>query len=274
MGKLSRRGVLKVLAGSAGMVLGQPFAHARQKSSDNALDMNVQLQFMRPSQIEAAGKRFPAIYVPFGTIEWHGRHLPVGCDALKAHGILVKAAMKHGGVVHPPIFFHEGFPREHWVPMVAALFERLRWMGYRVIIGVSGHNVQGQIDVVETALKPVLTDGTVAGVGLWEVTLSHGPDTGTDHAAKWETSDMQFFYPSQVDVSALGSGVLKLDMKAPDGIGGDDPRKTASASIGARNVELCADAIGKKAHELLLTLPEKERGFRLKSVSPENWWML
>src|SRR5512141_2955950 len=58
----------------------------------------VQMQFMRPAQLEKAIRNFPVVYVPFGLIEWHGRHLPLGNDALKAHGILVKCAEEFGGV--------------------------------------------------------------------------------------------------------------------------------------------------------------------------------
>jgi len=236
------------------------------------------MQFMRPSQVEAAARRFPVIYVPFGTIEWHGRHLPLGCDALKSHGILVKCAEEYGGVVHPPIYFHDGFSREHLEPLVTRLFDRLKRMGFRVIMGVSGHNVRGQIDMVEAALKPVTADGSMAGIGVWEVSLTdrsvRGKEVGTDHAGSWETSGMQFLYPDTVDLAALGTGPIKLDMSPPDGIGGLDPRLHASASKGARNIELCADAIGLKARELLDSLAVDQRGFGLKSVSPENWWIL
>ena len=66
---------------------------------DNTIPRDVQMQFMRPAQLEAAARRFPAVYVPFGLIEWHGPQLPLGNDALKAHAILVKAAEQAGGVV-------------------------------------------------------------------------------------------------------------------------------------------------------------------------------
>ena len=171
---------------------------------DNQLSREVQMQFMRPAQLEAAACEFPVVYVPFGLIEWHGRHLPLGNDALKAHAILVKCAEQFGGVVYPPVYFHagfNGFPREHLVPVLTHLFERLKETGFRVIIGVSGHNVQDQIDMINEALEPVIADGTVAGIGLWEMTLSKGAESGTDHAAKWETSNMMFFYPELVDMS-------------------------------------------------------------------------
>jgi len=48
------------------------------------LSPSVQMQFMRPAQLEKALREFPVAYVPFGLIEWHGRHLPLGNDALKA----------------------------------------------------------------------------------------------------------------------------------------------------------------------------------------------
>ncbi|MBP8258956.1 MAG: creatininase family protein [Verrucomicrobia bacterium] len=234
----------------------------------------VQMQFMRPAQLEKAIREFPVAYVPFGLIEWHGRHLPLGNDALKAHAILVKAAEKFGGVVYPPVYFHDGFARRSLVPVLTDLFERLKKTGFRVILGVSGHNVQGQIDMVNEALAPVLADKTVAGMGLWEITLSRGPESNTDHAAKWETSNMMFFYPELVDLSALGDGPLAPNMKPPDGIGGQDPRKHASVEVGRRNVELAAHAIGKKAAELLEGLPGGRGSSSQRVIAPGHWWMI
>ncbi len=241
---------------------------------DNHLSESVQMQFMRPGQLEEAVRAFPVAYVPFGLIEWHGRHLPLGNDALKAHGILVKTAESFGGVVYPPVYFHSGFNQTHLVPVLTDLFQGLRKTGFRVIIGVSGHNVPEQIEMIDNALKPVTERGSVAGVGLWEVTLSMSEESSTDHAAKWETSNMMFFYPDLVNMSALGTGPLARDMKPPDGIGGLDPRKHASAKVGERNVQLAVDAIGQKARELLESLPEDQRSFNLEAISPEHWWLV
>ncbi|MDP6777364.1 MAG: creatininase family protein [Candidatus Latescibacteria bacterium] len=251
----------------------------------NDLPTSVQMQFMQPAQLEAAARVFPVVYVPFGLIEWHGRHLPLGNDALKAHGILVKTAEEFGGVVYPPVYFphadyNEGRPelaktdREWKLSMVTALFKQLKRTGFRVIIGVSGHNVQTQIELINEGLKPVLADGTVRGIGLWEMSLSQCEESNSDHAAKWETSNMLFFYPGLVDMSQLGTGLLAPDMQPPDGIGGLDPREHASADVGRRNVELAAEAIGQKARELLESLPEDQQSFSLESVSPENWWLI
>ncbi len=237
------------------------------------LSAAVQMQYMRPAQLERAIREFPVVYVPFGLIEWHGRHLPLGNDAVKAHAILVKTAEQFGGVVYPPVYFHEGFPRELLVPILTELFQRLKKTGFRVLIGVSGHNVQGQIDMINKALQPVVADGTAAGIGLWEVTLSQGPESNTDHAAKWETSNMMFFYPELVDISALGDGPLAPNMKAPDGIGGLDPRKHASAEVGRCNAQLAAQAIGKNAREMLQALPAARTSDPVV-ISPGHWWMI
>lgn len=251
----------------------------------NDLSQSVQMQFMRPAQLEAAARAFPVVYVPFGLIEWHGRHLPLGNDAIKAHAILVKCAEAYGGVVYPPVFFpYAEYNKDStqlveadrgWkVAMVTALFERLKLMGFRVIIGVSGHNIQTQIGLINEGLKPAVADGTLAGIGLWEMTLSRCEESDSDHAAKWETSNMMFFYPELVDMAQLGTKPLAARMKPPDGIGGLDPREHASADVGRRNVELAVEAIGLKARELLESLPEDKRSFNLESVSPEHWWQV
>ena len=271
---VSRRSFVKK-AGAASLGFGM-FRHASAKpnSITPKLLPEVQMQFMRPKQLETAINNFPVAFVPFGPVEWHGRHLPLGTDALKAHGILVKTAEQFGGAVYPPVYFHEGFGQELMVPVLTKLFQKLRNSGFRVILGVSGHNVQGQIDMINTALEPVVKDGKVAGLGLWEITLSKGAESGTDHAAKWETSDMMYFYPELVDMSTLGDGPLAPKMQPPDGIGGLDPREHASSEAGRRNVELASKAIGEKAKELLEAIQNNDGTSKPVNISPGNWWMI
>ncbi len=240
----------------------------------NTLSPDVQMQLMRPGRLEAAAREFPVVYVPFGLIEWHGRHLPLGNDALKAHGILVKCAEQVGGVVYPPVYFHARFDQEHLVPVLTNLFQQLKATGFRVIVGVSGHNIQEQTDMIDAALAPVVADGTCTGIGLWEISLSLCDESASDHAAKWETSNMMFFYPDRVDMAELGTEPLVLDMGPPDGIGGLDPREHASVEVGQRNVELAAAAIGNKARELLASLPKDQRAFNLPALQPGHWWLI
>ncbi len=252
---------------------------------NNTLQHFIQMQFMRPRQLEDALRKFPVVYVPFGLIEWHGRHLPLGNDAMKAHAVLCKCAEEFGGVVYPPIYFphakyakgsNELHPEEEaWkVNMLTALFNSIKAMGTRVIIGVSGHNIPQQITMINRALEEVIADKTITGIGLWEVTLSKCDESWTDHAAKWETSNMMYFYPELVDMAELGTGSLAPKMTPPDGISGLDPREHASAETGKKNAELAAAAIGQKAKELLASLPEAQRAFALPSIAPEHWWYI
>ena len=235
---------------------------------DNRLSATVQMQFMRPRQLENALRLLPVVYVPFGLIEWHGRHLPLGNDALKAHAVLVKCAEQFGGVVYPPVYFpytkyvkgsETLHPEEdHWkIAMLTALFNRIKAMGTRVIIGVSGHNIAQQITWINRALEPVVADGTITGIGLWEMTLSRCEESNSDHAAKWETSNMMFFYPEFVDMSELGSSPLMPNMQPPDGIGGLDPRAHASVEVGRRNVELAVAAIGQESKGIVRSVARK-----------------
>ena len=245
------------------------------------LSPHVQMQFLRPAQFEEAARAFPVVYVPLGLIEWHGPHLPLGTDALKAHALLVKCAQKYGGLVYPPIYFPTSIyaegefqeeDKEHKVPIFTDLFQSLKETGFRVIITVSGHNTHEQLRMIEHAFAPVLEDGTLKGIGLWEVSLSNSAEVGTDHAAKWETSDIMFFYPELVELSSLenvpAEGLLER------GIDGADPRKEASLKVGRRKAELVVDAIGQKAKELLLSLPAEHRAFNLPSFDFQHWWQV
>ena len=72
----------------------------------------------------------------------------------------------------------------------------------------------------------------------------------------------------------LGDEEIVLDMSAPWGIGGLDPRKHASAEVGRHNAELASKAIGEKARELLNSLPPEHRGFGIEKIEPGHWWLV
>ena len=65
----------------------------------------VRFEEMLPHEMEAAVAAFPVAYVPFGSLEWHGKHLPLGNDTLKAHLLLCQVAERYGGVVVPPTYW-------------------------------------------------------------------------------------------------------------------------------------------------------------------------
>ncbi|MDO8587510.1 MAG: creatininase family protein [Armatimonadota bacterium] len=67
----------------------------------------VRYHMLRPEQIVARRKEFPAAYIPLGTLEWHGAQNAVGADALQAEGIAIRCARKGGGLIFPPLYYGE-----------------------------------------------------------------------------------------------------------------------------------------------------------------------
>ena len=67
----------------------------------------VRYQMLRPSQVVARRKECPVVYIPIGTIEWHGEHNPLGADTIQAEGLAILCAEKGGGLVFPPLYFGE-----------------------------------------------------------------------------------------------------------------------------------------------------------------------
>ena len=228
------------------------------------LTTEVRLERMRPEAVEAAKVARPVIYVPFGSIEWHGYHNPVGLDAIKAHEQLVGLASRVGGVVYPPVFFgsgggHAAWPSSFMVsaePMTRIVIELLQDFerdGYRRAILISGHypNRTEYLDVARAAY--LAAGGTMAVLALVE---NEAPGVGGDHAAKYETSYMLYLLPELVDAARLHQGrhddVGGLDevinWMTPEyeghpnyGLVGIDPRAHASAEVGRVATEALLD---------------------------------
>ena len=62
---------------------------------------------MLPHEIVARRKRFPAAFIGLGCLEWHGEHLAVGNDALKAEKLCELAAARSGGFAFPTLWYGE-----------------------------------------------------------------------------------------------------------------------------------------------------------------------
>jgi len=67
--------------------------------SDKVLYIELTPQEFQERLLEA-----PIAYLPLGTLEWHGRHLPLGADGLISSGFFVELAKKVGGIVLPMLF--------------------------------------------------------------------------------------------------------------------------------------------------------------------------
>jgi creatinine amidohydrolase len=69
---------------------------------------HVQAELLLPSELRTIMDACPVVYVPLGAYEFHGEHLPIGLDALNAHGVCLAAANRAGGLVLPPLFYGTG----------------------------------------------------------------------------------------------------------------------------------------------------------------------
>lgn len=218
----------------------------------------VRLERMRPSQIEAAQADRPAIYVPFGAMEWHGYHNPIGLDCLKAHEQLVGLALRAGGVVYPPVYFgsgggHGDWPHSYMVSQAAmttivtellAGFER---DGYEAAILVSGH-YPNRSQYLDSGIDRFRENGGKMRVLAILENQLEGIDG--DHAAKYETSSLMFLDPEAQDLATLendediGGSEEKINWMDPSfeghpcyGLVGIDPRKHATEAVGRASSE-------------------------------------
>lgn len=228
--------------------------------------MKVQYEEMLPHEFEAALAAFPVAYVPVGSLEWHGRHLALGNDALKAHGILVRTAQKYGGIVLPPTYWghmapwkpgcHPGLTPETVDRLYTEIYTGLVVAGFKVVIGVTGHDVDQQVASLQKGVEAIAAEGKAVG---WAQTegerVEEEPLGGMDHAAHWETSILMALRPELVDMSRIAEEDLETEAgQNAAGIWGRDPRVHASAELGEQAIAVMVDRIGRKARELLASL--------------------
>lgn len=225
----------------------------------------VKYEEMLPHEFDEALRRFPVAYVPVGSLEWHGRHLALGNDTLKAYGILLRAAERCGGVVVPPTYWghmahwkpgcHPGLPPEVVDALFTAIFRGLVAAGFKVVIGVTGHDVKEQIASLRKAAEAISADGSAAGFAMMEGHLYDLEGDKMDHAAHWETSILMALRPELVEMDRIGGEDLATEPGRKEaGIWGRDPRTDASRELGEKIVNRIAENVGKKAQELLAGL--------------------
>src|SRR5262245_6357519 len=59
---------------------------------------------LRPAEFRERLRQKPLAYLPLGTLEWHGEHLPLGADAIQSEALMIACARQFGGIVLPPLF--------------------------------------------------------------------------------------------------------------------------------------------------------------------------
>lgn len=220
---------------------------------------------LHPAELRAAVERAPIAFVPVGTLEFHGEHLPFGVDSFEAHGLCLRAAALAGGVVLPPVYLASGcldlpftlsFELDLVHAWVGATVEGLADRGFAAVIVVTGH---GPLDL-NHLLKRVCAEVEQRRSGLSAYALcwlelnaarltEPEPDEPTcvDHAARVETSWMLALEPDLVRIDRLADDPQATHV----GIYGPNPRFTAAAEFGERQIEAAAELLAARARALL-----------------------
>ena len=108
------------------------------------------LEELLPHELEATLRACPAVYLPLGTIEYHGPQNPCGLDALKAEGICQRACYRSGGVLAPTLYWgtgggHLAYPatamvrEEVLTNLLDDALTGLCRIGFRVFVVLTGH---------------------------------------------------------------------------------------------------------------------------------------
>jgi creatinine amidohydrolase len=218
---------------------------------------------LTPEEFEQRLSKAPIGYLPLGTLEWHGRHMPLGADGLISSGFFVELAKKVGGIVLPMLFLGtdssknvEGkqyygmdinsYPSSHpqqligsayWIhnrtfkELLHAILFQLKRAGFKIIIA-HGHS-PSTIHFYKYSKKWSRELGLEL-LTCWRDSETDGMGIQTDHAATNETSLMM----------ALRTDLVKIDNlpkdknKPPLGLMGDDPREFASVERGREIIDL------------------------------------
>ena len=244
----------------------------------------VRYEEMLPHEIVERRKQFPAAFIGLGTLEWHGDHLAVGNDALKAEKLCELAAERSGGFAFPTLWYGE--------PRVIALMEcnhdedgmikrQMRFKKRKFSQGYFGQDADEQIAFYQQLLYHVLVQmstlemkavcllcghyplhgwalpvveefnsesrGTLAFAGIEFHYPRKTKHVGGDHAAKWETSYLWYLRPDCVDMSVY----LGRENDPLIGVGGIDPRKEASIEVGKKACNLIVEGMVRKARDLI-----------------------
>lgn len=205
--------------------------------------MTRQIERLRPHQITEALQEASLIYLPLGTIEWHCYHLPVGLDALTAHGLCLQAAERTGGLVWPALYYgtggdHGNFPWTVMMPDAAEIetlltftLRRLRDLGVKKVVLFSGHFADTQLEMIDRiATQWNLRNDQPKSLAL-SVNRAPIPGLPPDHAGLFETTLLDGIAPGLSNIQGLSRSpdtAHRFDPHSPLwGVVGTDPRQPA-----------------------------------------------
>lgn len=247
---------------------------------------------MLPHEIVARRRKCPVAFIGLGGLEWHGEHLAVGNDALKAEKLCELAAGQSGGFAFPTLWYGEprtvnlldashedaplvqkvmGFRKKKFSDKQfgkigdeqIAFYQQLLYhtltqmnsLEMKAVCLLCGHYPLHRFatPVVEQFNKDFRDTRAFAGIEFHYPRKT--PHVGGDHASKWETSYLWYLRPDCVDMSVFrGREKEKLI-----GVPGIDPRTEASVEIGRKACDLIVKGMVRKSEQLLKEVKKTPR---------------
>ena len=191
-----------------------------------------------PAQIDEIRAGSPVAYLPWGALEWHSYHNPVGLDGLVAVGLCEALAARCGGLVLPTIYAASStiknlfpFPHnfEYSTDLLANLcretLEQCREAGFSVVVLLSVHCGEPHLQTLKKVAQEVSGDGFDVWA-LTEIECLNG-EMPANHAARGETSLQLALQPELVQLEKLPQD--RLTTLETDGVWGEDPRLATAA---------------------------------------------
>lgn len=195
------------------MVGGKP---ERMDAMSKARQTMLFLEEMTTITVEDRLRVRAPLFMPIGTLEAHGRHLPVGTDTLCARGIAIEMARQFDGVVAPELGYGltnlfaqtapaSFFPEALWKDFLEQILLGFVRHGFDTIVLVNGHG--GNRDALKQLARSLVRRHPVAlsVVNWWLLAEQAAREIygGTGgHAAVEETAAIVHFTPDLVEPAA------------------------------------------------------------------------
>ncbi len=239
---------------------------------------------LTPQEFRERMKKAPVAYLPLGTLEWHGEHMPLGTDSIQPEGLFPLIAEKVGGIVFPTLFLGPdrkdvidgktyygmdaiGQTRTdeklkydlqvlagscYWVEeeifenIFRSILAQMQRVGFKVLVA-HGHGPSTMFFINHS--EEFYKDFGIKCIHCWAFYDDQNidqqyDDFQTGHGGVNETSTIMALRPDLVHLERI------KDIKLPVGVS-DDPGNVASAEIGNRILEITEKRIVDKVKAAL-----------------------
>jgi creatinine amidohydrolase len=222
---------------------------------------------LMPAEIEAISAAHPIAYLPWGALEYHGKHAAIGLDGLKAHGLCVALAQAAGGLVLPAVYIAANtiktltdlghsrhslnFTEDTLRALAREHFAQLADEKFRIVFTLCGHVGQPHYDIIKDEAKQFNATNSATRIIATSETDLISPDIViVNHAALGEVSFLLHTDPDCVDLTRLPAD--RMPTLEQDAVWGPDPRES-SAQKGAAYTAAFVTSAHRLLHQTLAT---------------------